>query len=114
MAVYPVKAQPAEALAAAAQFHAHHLPLIEIALAAGDGPLTIIFPPADHTHRGWRLAVVQELARQYAPLRINAVAGDSEAAIAMSVRYLDTAQGVTGQSLLLVGDEAGVVLSPPQ
>ncbi len=103
MAVYAVKALPEAALAAAALFHAHHLPLIEIVLATLAEPLIIIFPPADHTHRGWRLAVVQELARQNAPLRINAVAGDSEAAIAAAVRYLETADGVTGQSLLLVG-----------
>ncbi len=114
MAVYEVKALPEAPLAASARFHAHHLPLIEIALATIDEPLTIIFRPVDHTHRSWRLAVVQELARQYTPLRINAVAGDGEAAIAAAVRYLGTAEGVTGQSLLLVGDDTIAVLSLPE
>jgi hypothetical protein len=111
MAVYEVKALPEAALAASAQFHANHLPLIEIVLATIDEPLTIIFPPVDHTHHGWRLAALQELARQYAPLRINAVAGDDAAAIAASIRYLEAADGVTGQSLMLVGEGAGAVLS---
>lgn len=111
MAHYEVKALPDAPLAAAAQFYANHLPLIEIALMALDETLTIIFPPADYDHRGWRLAVVEELARQYAPLRINAVAGDSAAAIAAAVSYLDAAEGITGQSVLLVGIGAGAVLS---
>ena len=33
----------------------------------------LVFPPADHSHRDWRLAAVQELAREHAPRRINAV-----------------------------------------
>ena len=111
MAVYEVEALPDAALAAAALFHANHLPLIEIALATLDETLTIVFSPADHTHRGWRLAVVQELARQYAPLRINAVSGDNDAAISAAVNSLEIAEGVTGQSFLLVGAGAGTVLS---
>ena len=111
MALYEAKALPGAALAASARFHANHLPLIEIALATLGETLTIIFPPADNTHRGWRLAVVQELARAYAPVRINAVAGDNEAAIAAAIGYLETAEGVTGQSLMLVGEGAGAVLS---
>ena len=111
MAVYEAKALPDAPLAASARFHANHLPLIEIALVTLDETLTIIFPPADHTHRGWRRAVVQELARAYAPIRINAVAGDSDAAISAAVRYFETAKGVTGQYFLLVGAGAGTVLS---
>lgn len=111
MALYEATALPDAPLAASARFHANHLPLIETALAALDETLTIIFPPAARTHRGWRLAVVQELARQYAPLRINAVSGDNEAAISAAVNYLEIAEGVTGQSFLLVGAGAGAVLS---
>ena len=111
MALYEVQALPDAALAASVRFHANQLPLIEIALTALDEPLTIIFPPADHTHRGWRRAVVQELARAYAPIRINAVAGDSDAAISAAVGYFETAKGVTGQYFLLVGAGAGAVLS---
>ena len=73
------------------------------ALAGSD--LTIVFPSADHTHRTWRLAAVQELARSAVPNRVNAVASESEAAISAALRYLKDAPGVTGQYLPL--DDAG-------
>ena len=59
----------------------------------------LVFAPADHTHRGWRLAAVQELARAAAPLRVNGVAGDDDAAIAAADRLPRRAPGVTGQLL---------------
>lgn len=74
--------------------------------------LTLIFPPADHTHRGWRLAAVQTLAREAAPLRINAVASDDPAATTAALAYLATAEGLTGQYLPLDSAGAGAVVSP--
>jgi hypothetical protein len=59
--------------------------------------LVIIFPSAPYDHRGWRLAAVQDLARAVAPGRVNAIAGDDEAAIAATLVYLEGAPGVTGQ-----------------
>jgi len=114
--LFRVVSLPEEELAASAAFHARVLPeLLEVLgrLAAAPSPelLTLVFAPADHSHRGWRLAAVQGLAREHAPLRINAVAGDSEAAIAAAARYLDGAEGVTGQLLLLDGNGAGEMLS---
>ena len=83
-----------------------------------DGPpppseedLTLIFPPADHTHRGWRLAAVQSLAREFAPIRVNAVTSDSEAAIAAALAFLGSAEGITGQLLELDDTGAGEVVS---
>jgi hypothetical protein len=73
----------------------------------------LIFPPADHTQRAWRLAAVQSLARKYAPFRVNALAGNSEKAIAAAVAYLDSAEGVTGQLLELDDTGAGQVVSSP-
>jgi hypothetical protein len=72
--------------------------------------LTLIFPPADHTHRAWRLAAVQALAREHAPARINAVAGGSEAAVAAALAYLEAADGLTGQYLPLDDAGAGAVV----
>jgi hypothetical protein len=71
MRVLLVEGLPAEPLAAAADFHARILPQI----AAPQGDLALVFPVADHTHRGWRLAAVQALARAHAPCRVNALAG---------------------------------------
>ncbi len=150
MAVLRIGALPEAALAAAAEFHARVLPLINPlrdgegdhpqdgggAQAAcvdpaksrhaegapppslRDGPppplgedLVIIFTLADHTHRAWRLAAIQSLAREFAPVRINALASDSEKAIAAALAYLETAKGVTGQLLELDDTGAGEVVS---
>jgi hypothetical protein len=96
---------PGEALAAAAAFHARVLPEVLAALAGGTECLTLVFPPADHSHRAWRLAAVQGLAREHAPLRVNGVESADEAAISAAQAYLATAPGVTGQYLPL--DAAG-------
>jgi hypothetical protein len=99
---------PDEPLDAAARFYGEVLERVEARLnPLRDGEdLLLIFPPADHTHRGWRLAAVQELARRHAPRRVNAVACDDEAAIAAAERYLAAAPGVTGQYLPLDGHGA--------
>jgi hypothetical protein len=106
-----IDALAAEPLAAAAQFHAEVLPRIAAEIQGGAN-LALVFPPADYTHRAWRTAAVQALARQYAPLRVNALASDEEAAIAASLAYLARAEGVTGQYLPLDGNGAGALLSP--
>jgi hypothetical protein len=89
---------PDEPLSAAAKFYATVLPLISAHSAAD---LVLIFPHADHTHRAWRLAAVQELARTHAPLRVNAVASDDAAALAAALAFLTGAGGITGQYLPL-------------
>lgn len=96
--------------AAAAVFHGEWLPRVQAELAA-DEELMLVFPPADHTHATWRLAAVQVLAREAAPLRINAVASDDPAAIAAALTYLAQTGGVTGQYLPLDSVGAGNPLS---
>jgi hypothetical protein len=92
MALLRVGELPGDALAAAAQFHEGILPNIP-----ADGDLVLLFQPADHTHRAWRLAAVQGLARARAPGRVNGLAGADEAAISAARDYLENAPGVTGQ-----------------
>jgi hypothetical protein len=101
---------PGEPLSAAAEFHARELPRIRSELKVAPDHLTLVFAPADHSHRGWRLAAMQELARQYAPLRVNGIESDEEVAIAAAAAYLVGAKGVTGQLLALDGNGAGAVL----
>lgn len=97
---------PTAAIEAATLFHCEALPRVIEAIGKTDGELIVlVFGPADHTHRGWRLAAVQNLAREHAPLRVNGVSGTDEAAIAAAVRYLSAAPGVTGQYFVL--DPAG-------
>jgi len=101
-AVLRVAGLPVPPLDAAAVFHAEHLPLARAALADADA-LAIVFEPAGHEHRGWRLAAVQALARETASKRVNAVAGDDDGAIAQALTYLETAPGITGQLLAVDG-----------
>lgn len=95
---------PAAPLDAAARFHSEWVPQARALFAMGD--IALVLPPAAHEHQGWRLAAVQELAREAAPARVNGVAGIDEAAIAETVAYLAAAPGITGQ-LLAVGGIAG-------
>lgn len=92
-------------LDAAAQFHADILPQVRAALAA-EADLTLVFAPAGHEHRGWRLSVIQALARSHAPRRVNALTGEGEAAIAAAAAWLAEAPGVTGQYLPLDGSHS--------
>ena len=110
MALLRVPPLPEDALEAAAAFHADVLPGVSDALSGQPDHLTLVFLPAGHTHRAWRLAAVQSLARDLAPVRVNAVAGDSEEAIAAALAYLAASPGVTGQYLPLDGNGAGAVL----
>lgn len=91
---------PDAPLAAAAAFHGEYVPLV-LAQASDVAVTTIIFAPAEHTHRGWRLAAVQALARAAAPARVNALVGADDDAIAEAARWLEQAPGVTGHMLSL-------------
>jgi len=89
---------PEGALDAAAAFHAEWLSRAREALAASDA-LALVFPRATYDHRGWRLAAVQDLAREAAPKRVNGVVGDEERAVATTLDWLAQAPGITGQLL---------------
>lgn len=95
---FGVEGLPDDALAAAAAFHRDWLERIEEALAGGEDVL-ILVPPADHTHREWRLAIVAGLARRHTPARANMVAGSTGEALSAAERFLASAPGVTGQYL---------------
>ncbi|MEJ5978624.1 Rossmann fold domain-containing protein [Novosphingobium sp. PS1R-30] len=111
MTLLRVGGLPREPLAAAAQFYGEALEAIRRALAETPDHLVIAFDPADYTHKAWRLAAVQQLARDHAPVRVNALAGGDEKAIAAALAYLGTAEGVTGQYLPLDGNGAAALLS---
>lgn len=105
MQVLEARGMPGGALDASAAFLANVLP--QARAAVEDGDLCIVFDPADHTHKAWRLAAVQSLAREAAPVRVNALASSDEAATAAAVEFLARAPGVTGQLLALDGHGAG-------
>jgi hypothetical protein len=97
-AVLRIEGLPAGALDAAAAFHAEWLGQARQTLAVHEA-LALVFPAATYDHRGWRLAAVQDLAREAAPRRVNAIAGNDARAIAATADWLEQAPGVTGQLL---------------
>ena len=101
---------PDDPVAAAARFHAEVLPRVAEALADGALRIVLVFFPAPHAHRAWRVAAVQTLAAARAPARINGLASDDAAALAATETYLDSAPGLTGHYLELDGAGAGPVL----
>lgn len=88
---------PASPLAAAAAFHQHHMPDIMDILDRNPASLVILLESAPYDHAGWRRAVVEDLARAHAPVRVNMLAGGDEQAVADACAYLANASGVTGQ-----------------
>jgi hypothetical protein len=107
-AVLRVEGLPENALDAAARFHAHDVPRSRELLRDAQA-LALVLAPARYDHHGWRLAAVQDLAREAAPKRVNAVVGDDERAIAEALAWLSAAPGITGQLLAVDGntDEKG-------
>ncbi len=110
LAVPPLPEMPS---AAAAEFHYTVMPQATGMLSAGVQCVTLLFAPSDHTHRAWRLAAVQALAREHAPARVNAIAGDGDAAVSAALAWLEAAEGVTGQYLPLDDVGAGAVIQSP-
>lgn len=96
--VGPLSDKPLEA---AARFHATVVPLLLDRLDDGPDHLTLLFGLAGQAHEDWRRAAVATLAREQAPLRVNAIAGDDPAAVAATAHYLAHAPGLTGQYLVV-------------
>jgi hypothetical protein len=89
---------PDDPVAAATAFYADIVPQLR---AAPERPsLAVLFAPADHSHAAWRLAAIQQLARDAAPAtRVNAVVVNpvDEEGTAEVIRFALTAPGITGQ-----------------
>ncbi|WP_374411506.1 Rossmann fold domain-containing protein [Novosphingobium colocasiae] len=102
---------PAEPLAAAAEFYTVDLPeVLDDCDIHSQHDVVIVFTPAPHEHRGWRLAAIQQLARDMAPRRVNALGSNDPDAIAAALVWLDRAAGVTGQVFDLDSAGAGSVV----
>lgn len=102
------KGLPEQPLDAAAEFYERIVPSLRNSTTASSD-LIIVFDPADHTHDKWRQAAIQDLAREAAPCRINAVVGSREnlQGTAQTIQYLHDAPGITGQILTVdaISDE---------
>lgn len=95
-----IKTLPDKALDAASEFTLQWLPKIRESIESKQS-LVIIVPASASDHTDWRRAVVRDLARAYAPVRVNMISGGTAEARAATLNYLDGAGGVTGQYLPL-------------
>ena len=95
---------PLDALAAASVFHSKWLEQIEASLGGTGDAAAIVMPPASYNHTDWRRAAARDLARKFAPARVNIVAGSDEGKVASTLAYLAGASGVTGQYLITDGN----------
>jgi len=91
---------PDSPLKAAAQFHAEYLPKV-LDLLADSENVVIALSYADSHHNDWRRSVARDLAREFAPKRVNIVSSTDETRIAATCDYLQRADGITGQYLPL-------------
>jgi len=98
-AVLAIKSLPANAVEAAAQFHAEDLPKVQALLQGGLGAVAIVMPSAPSDHDDWRRAITRDLARAHAPQRVNVTCGSCPEAVEGMLKYLRDAPGITGQYL---------------
>lgn len=104
MRLVPIGPLPERAVDAAAEFYARVVPMIDLrAPDAEEDHVVLLFDPAPYDHLGWRLAAVRDLARAAAPMRVNGLAGDDEAAVAETLAFVSAAPGITGQLLAVDG-----------
>ena len=98
--IIPIDNLPDRPLDAAAEFHAIHLPKIRHDIhAVPTSNLVLVFEFAGPAHHAWRLAVIQELARELAPMRVNAVVGSDKHDLDEAILFCNDAPGITGQLL---------------
>ena len=98
--VLHIEELPESPLEASAAFFAKHLDDIrELAIDVATDCLAIIVPAAGPDHDDWRRSLVRDLAREFAPKRVNMIAGDQTASHEALLAYLRNAPGVTGQYL---------------
>ena len=91
---------PDSPLKAAARFHAEYLPKVLDLLADSEG-VVIVLSDADSRHTDWRRSAARDLAREFAPKRVNILSSENERRIAATCDYLQRADGITGQYLPL-------------
>ncbi|MDT0575245.1 hypothetical protein RM533_03490 [Croceicoccus sp. F390] len=94
----------ADPLAAAACFHTHYLPRIE-RLVKGASVLILRFDHAEEKPHRWRQQTIADLARRYAPVRINGVAparaSSSPDRLTPTISFACRNAALTGQLILV-------------
>lgn len=94
----PDSRQSDSGLSASAAFMADHLIEARAILSAKEtSALAIHLPAAGPAHCDWRTSLARDLAREYAPKRVNVAGGSAGPQLDDLLAYLEGAPGVTGQ-----------------
>ena len=100
LAVLQIAELPQAPLDAAMVFHAEHLSDACDVLEDDEAQLLIVqLPPAGKDHDDWRRALARDLARKYAPKRVNVISAAADETAEPLLAYLVDAPGVSGQYL---------------
>ncbi|MEL7190152.1 MAG: Rossmann fold domain-containing protein, partial [Pseudomonadota bacterium] len=98
--IFRVGALPDKSLDANQTFVLQHLDTVTRVLEEGQAAaLAMLLPVAGPDHDDWREALALDLARKYAPIRVNVVAASDQSSADETLAYLRDAPGVTGQYL---------------
>ncbi|MEP5937407.1 MAG: Rossmann fold domain-containing protein [Erythrobacter sp.] len=100
-AVLTIESLPPAPIDAASRFHDEFIPQARQLLDGDFGALAIVLPLAASDHDDWRRAIARDLARAFAPKRVNVTSASAQGAIAPMLAYLRDAPGVTGQYLAM-------------
>ncbi len=103
-AVLTVDGLPSDALGAASAFHAAWTAQVGQHVAGGAAAVAVVLPKAGVDHADWRRAAARDLARAYAPARVNVIVAGGDMALQATLTYLRDAPSVTGHYLVLHDD----------
>jgi len=100
LAVLEIAQLPQNSLDASAAFMQTHLAeAAELLKKPETDALAIVLPTAGSDHDDWRRSAARDLARAYAPQRVNIIGASTAEKVAPLLAYLRDAPGVTGQYL---------------
>ena len=102
MKIIEISALPTAPILAAEAFFRDHFPSISQQSSTKLLHFVLFLPPAETDHDDWRRAAARDLARKFAPSRVNIIGGGNDEACEKTLAYLRDAPGITGQYLPLV------------
>lgn len=101
MKTIEISALPSAPILAAETFFRDHFCQVSAHFDTKTHDIALVLPPAETDHDDWRRSAARDLARKFAPARVNIIGGGGDAAREETLAYLRDAPGITGQYLPL-------------